>query len=183
MSTPAPAIWTAHHEQWLCQGDLFVVAPIVETTLTGQGAQDVSAEIVLAPALLATFDCALDKANKRGESLVREATFLPLRSLTSLEGNKQRIVRTNTITPYDYFYVGDLPDLGESYVSLNNPSTITIDYFAPELQMFDGEEEAHLVATRHDERLGTLATPQVALFKDKWNAHWTRRLPTPQGSP
>ncbi len=135
--------------------------------------------MVQVPALLATYDCALDKTNKRAETLATEVTFLPLRSLASLEGNKASIIRRNTITPYDFFLVGDLPGLGESYVSLNNPSTITLDYFAAELRLFDGDPEAHLVATRHDKRFGTLSTEQLSLFRDKWNVHWTRRMPAP----
>ncbi len=177
MTSPTQPLWRLNPEPWLCQGDLFRTAPVVITTVTGERPEDANAKIAHVPALLATFDCALDKTNKRSEMLATEMTFLPLRQLAVLEGNKQAIIRRNTITPYDFFYVGDLPDLGESYVSLNNPSTFTVGYFAAELRVFDGDPEAHLVATRHDERLGTLGAQQLVLFKDKWNAHWTRRLP------
>jgi hypothetical protein len=137
----------------------------------------VTADVVRAPALLVTHDCALDKKSARGVMQASEITFLPLRRLSSLEGNKQSIIRRNTLTPYDFLFVGELPgDLGESYVNLGSASTFSLDYFAPALVLEDGEEEAHLTASRHDHRLGRLTSEQMDLFLDKWNVHWTRRI-------
>lgn len=179
MTTPTPALWTPDFHPWLCQGDLFRVAPVVITTMRGPAGRDMAVEIAQAPALLATYDCALDKKNARGVMQATEVTLLPLRQMSALEGNRASIVRRNTLKPYDYFFVGDLPRLGETYVSLNNPSTVTLDYYAPELRLFAGEDETHLAATRHGERLGTLTPEQLELFRDKWDIHWTRRMPAP----
>ena len=171
-----PQFWSPAHSPWLGQGDLFLTAPLVATQTNGSA---VTSEIILAPALLASHDCALDKVNARGVMQATHVTFLPLRSLTVLEGNRANIVRSNNVTPYDFFFVGVLPGLGESYLSLNTPSTVTLDYFEPELRMFPGDSEAHLVAQRNDTRIGTLSSAQLELFRTKWNVYWTRRLPQP----
>jgi hypothetical protein len=179
VTSPTPEIWTPNYEQWLCQGDLFLRAPLVLTQSDDDGAGHV--EFVLAPALLASHGCALDKTNRRGVMQATEVTFLPLRQVAALEGNRQAIVRNNNVTPYDFLYVGNLGgDLGESYVNLNSASTFSLDYFAPQLRVFEGDPEGHLVATRHDDRMGTLALGQLSLFLDKWNVHWTRRMMSPE---
>lgn len=175
------ATWTTTINPWLCQGDLFVPAPLVTTNATVSA---LASEVLSGPAMLVSHDCSLDKVNKRGEMQATQATFLPLRAVSLLEGNRATILRSNNLTPYDVLYVGTLPDVGEAYVSLAHASTVVLDYFAPELRDFPGEDEFHLVATHNDSRVGSLAADQLELLRSKWNAHWTRRVPpTVEGQP
>lgn len=169
--------WSHDLKPWLCQGDLFLRAPLLSSPL---GAAGLTAAMAVGPALLMTHDCVLDKTNKKRVVRAAYATFLPLRKVVLLADDRAALIRQNTVTPYEALYVGEVPEAGEVYLSLACPATVPLSYFAPELQDFEGEEEPHLTATANDTRVGTLTADQVGLLRTKWNAHWTGRLPGPQ---
>lgn len=132
--------------------------------------------------MLITHGCAMDKANSRGRPTVRRLHFLPLAAVDFQDPERQRILRQNSVTPYEIIYLGNCGDLGELFATLSEIYYLPTAYFRPRLEEFPGHPEAqqgdrYLVATSADSRVGRLDSGQIEKLKDKTSAYWTRRVP------
>jgi hypothetical protein len=132
------------------------------------------------PALLVTHDCAMDKPNRDGSPRIRNIHFLPALALSLEDPNRQSLLRKEAVAPFEAFYVGDVPSLGEVYCVLSEQFSVPSAYFSPALKEFpsDGGEESaakYLVAKRNGDRFGRVEPNRLALLHDKISAYWTRR--------
>lgn len=162
---------TVKPEKWLNQGDIFLEVPI----------PDVAEPNLAGPALLATYHCALDKRNRRGQSTVTHLNFLPVRSVAALPSDRARLLRDDPrgLTPYAALYLGEVEQIGEGYVSLAECFTLPSAEFA--ISIVDFKEDLNEDETDTFRAVDTLARPRVAtleklqheLFLQKWRAHWT----------
>lgn len=166
---------------WLCQGDLFRNAPVLHyPNLT----QDFVAQLRMGPAMLVNHDCALDKLRK-GEASIERLSFVSIRNLAVLPNDRQQLTRTkaNDLAPFEAHYLGQLAGLGESYIVLSDPWYVPADYFGARAQTFpEMGDEKRLVIANHDTRFARLGDASLALFRNKWNAYWTRTVPVDDGS-
>lgn len=170
------------HVPWLCQGDIFASAPIVETTLSDSG--DVQSTVTEGPAVLLTHDCSMDKPDSTGQPRVERMQFARVRALDVLPLNLQRTVRTNrnNLGPFEIQHLGDIPELGESCLLLSDPYYIPSAYFVPIFCDYTGHAEAlegdrYITIQLHDSRIGRLDEDQLILLRRKMNAFWTRATP------
>ncbi len=163
----------AEPAKWLSQGDIFLDVPV----------PDLRASDHSGPALLATYNCALDKRTGSGKSKVTHLNFLPIRSLTLVQPQLAEALRSNptSLTPYVALYLSDLPTIGEGYVNLMECFTLPISEFSVEIQDFSedlsvgdpGEDCCRLVDNSPRVRSSTLSPSHHGLFLEKWRAHWT----------
>ncbi|MBD3924701.1 hypothetical protein IEZ26_08725 [Nocardioides cavernae] len=177
----APVIVAASHNPWLSQGDIFSSVLIVRAGVS----QAVATQgIARGPALLISHGCAIDKKTNSGRSKLEYLSFLPLQSVAELEeqsaGNLRRSAVDPTLRPFEAFYLGEVPSVGESYVMLTQPFTLPADFFRPELQPFTAEdtgdaEDTRPVPAMGDTRVGQLTEDAVGVFSRKWAIQWTRR--------
>lgn len=164
---------------WLSQGDIFERVPLVELDYVGDRLQP---RIFVGPAMLIDHSCALDKRDKAERPVIDRLTFLPVRDVNQLPNGKMTALKNQawSFTPYNLMYLGGLNGVGESFVNLAEGFSIPVTYFGVYLHDFDYQVDAdctHLVPSRHDTRTCRLKETSIELFKSKWNAHWTRRLP------
>ncbi|OWL98650.1 hypothetical protein B7435_24095 [Mycolicibacterium peregrinum] len=126
-------------------------------------------------------DCALDKMNGRGLATIERLAFVSVRNVTSLDTQRQKMLRDKAteLAPFEVQYIGNLDGIGEAYVALSDPYYVPAQYFGVEARVFPGlpEDEKRLAITAHDTRIGRLGTDSVELFREKWNAYWTRVVP------
>jgi hypothetical protein len=159
--------------RWLSQGDIFLEVPVPDIRLADQSG----------PALLVTYNCALDKRTGSGKSKVTHLNFLPLRSLALVQPNLAEALRNKpaSLAPYSALYLGDVPNVGEGYVNLMECFSLPISAFSVEIQDFsedlsagDPDEDCcRLVDNSPRVRSSTLSASHHELFLEKWRAHWT----------
>lgn len=174
----------APHNLWLSQGDVFKELPYLRAGVADSVA---AAQLDRGPALLVTHDCAIDKKNRRGHSTLEYLTFLPLQDVSALEAvepSRARDLRLHAERdqPYPVLYLGQVQDVGESYVMLSQPYTLPALLLRAELRDFNAAEtrgapDRRIVPGVWDTRVGTLTERALTLLRRKWNAHWTRTLP------
>ncbi len=155
---------------WLCQGDIFASVPILEFIESN----------VYGPAMLVTFGCVIDKRNNAGKSRVSHLSFLPVRSVASLQPDQQRLIRMSPseLRPYAALYLGQLGGLGESYVNLVEPFSLPASMFSVRMHDFsmmlpEERDPMRLVSQANGDRLHALTDDHLDLFLNKWRAHWT----------
>lgn len=166
---------------WLSQGDVFSSVPFIDFLPSGPSG-DLSVELTQSAAMLVTHDCALDKKTRAGHSTIEQLSFLPLQSVSALPGERRALVRRNELQPYEAFYLGDVPDVGEAYVLVSDVYAVPAAHFGVSISAFpeppEGETPGdYLQAGDRDMRVARPTPGQLELLRSKWNAHWTRRLP------
>jgi len=168
------------HLPWLAQGDIFRDAPVVDVTVAEGSRVEVASR--LGPTVLLTHDCAMDKPNSRGEPRVERFQFARLRSIDSLSGDLQRSLRgsSNSLGPFEVLYLGQISDLGESFILLSDPYYLPAAYFALRFVDYTGHPDAdannalYATPSAHDTRLGRLDQSQIELLRAKMLAFWAR---------
>jgi len=166
---------------WLCQGDIFRSVPVLTPRVLSD-ASVIAVSVEVGPALLVTHGCALDKANQ-GVPRIERLNFLPLLAVEASRPDRQSLLRRGKLQPFEAFYLGDTPEIGESYCVLSEIYALPASYFQPIMQSFEAHPQApddaqdYLMATKNDSRIGRLIESGLALLLDKFNAYWTRRLP------
>ncbi|TLM87220.1 hypothetical protein [Pseudarthrobacter sp. NamE5] len=164
----------AEPAKWLSQGDIFLEVPVPDIHTSSRSG----------PALLVTYNCALDKRTGSGKSKVTHLNFLPVRDVTALQPPdlaRNLRSRPTSLTPYTALYLGDVPQVGEGYVNLMECFTLPISEFAVQIEDFseelstgDPDEDCfRLVDSSSRTRISTLSSSHHALFLEKWRAHWT----------
>lgn len=176
------------HLPWLCQGDIFAGAPVVDVFLTATG--DIEATVIVGPAVLLTHDCDMDKADRSGAPKVERMQFARLRAVQAQPVNRQQTLRDrrDKIAPYEALYLGDVSTFGESFILLSDPYHMPSAYFGLIFQDYVGHSEAdeigkYITAQEHDSRAGRLDSYQLALLRQKMTAFWARVVedePAPQ---
>jgi hypothetical protein len=169
----------AGHEPWLAQGDVFKSVMIVRAGVADGIA---SKHLERGPALLISHGCAIDKKHRDGTSELEYLSLLPLQAVENLPGERSAKLRNskNELGPYNAMYLGDVPEVGESYVMLTEPYTVPATFLQPELRLFtaaeigDPDDETRIVPTVGDTRVGRLTQDGIILFVRKWIAQWTR---------
>lgn len=180
----AATAFVVPHSPWLSQGDIFRLVPIV---LAGVSKAVATASLQTGPAMLVSHGCAIDKKSKSGKSVVEYLSFLPLQSVQALERGTAGDLRgrAGELQPYNALYLGDVTDIGESYVDLTQPYTLPALLLRTELQPFtdaetgEGDDE-RVVATMHETRVAALTHDALKLFWRKWSIQWTRVDPFPE---
>jgi hypothetical protein len=167
------------HLPWLCQGDIFADAPVVDVSLTATGG--VEATVMTGPAVLLTHDCDMDKPSRSGAPRVERMQFARLRSIEALPADRQRTLRDrrDKIAPYEALYLGEVSTFGESFILLSDPYHMPSAYFGLIFQDYVGHSEAdqigkYITAQEHDSRVGRLDLSQLALLRQKMTAFWAR---------
>ncbi|MDX6744982.1 hypothetical protein [Actinocorallia sp. A-T 12471] len=168
------------HLPWLCQGDIFSDAPIVD--IAAQGTGGLEASLIYGPAILITHDCAMDKPDKDGNPRVQHFQLVRLRSMSALPQDRRGNLKGGRakVPPFEAMYVGDVGDLGESFILLSDPYFLPAGYFAPGFVDYRGHAEADPQVTNYitpllnDSRIGRLEEDQIQLLRRKIIAFWTR---------
>ncbi|MHB8452756.1 MAG: hypothetical protein ACYDAQ_20220 [Mycobacteriales bacterium] len=173
------------HEPWLGQGDIFLEAPVLAASLGADGLLRFSAEI--GPALLLTHDCVLDKPPFAGGAPRTERLqFARLRAAESLPPNRRDTLRgmATKPEPVEALWLGDLLDLGPSFILLSDPYFVPVGYFQPYLEDYSRHEHArpgdakrYLTPAVNDTRIGRLDESQLVLLQRKMMIFWTRAEP------
>jgi hypothetical protein len=168
-----------NHLPWLCQGDIFADAPVMDVILVNTNELHVS--LPMGPSVLLTHDCAMDKPTRSGQPRVERLQFARLRAIDSLPNELQRSLRGNQVklAPYEALYVGNVADLGESYILLSDPYYLPASYFALSFENYSNHPEAepgarYVTPQANDTRLGRLDEGQVELLRRKLIAFWAR---------
>ena len=168
-----------NHRPWLCQGDIFANAPIVDVTLTVTNGLQLA--LPTGPAVLLTPDCAMDKPNRRGEPRVELLQFARLRAIDSLPRDRQALLRQkqNDLGPFEALYLGELGELGESFILLTDPYHLPAQFFALKFEGYSSHPEAesgarYATPQANDARLCRMDETQVELLRRKMIAFWAR---------
>ncbi len=169
------------HRPWLSQGDIFKKLLVVNVGVRDDAA---TAALEQAPALLVSHGCAIDKKKGNGQSALEYLTFLPIQDVTALPQDRARNLRASAaeLTPYNVMYLGQVPEVGESYVMLNRPYTLPAALLNTSLRDFTAAEtgeddDRRIVNLAWTTRVACLTPDAVALLQRKWNAHWTQAFP------
>ncbi len=168
------------HASWLAQGDIFARVPLVtlypESSSTGGGLVIEGPSAV--PALLITHSCEMDKRTQGGRLKVPYLHFLPLHAVLAQDVNLQIRLRREELNPAGALFVGEVPEVGDSMVSLAEVSGVPISYFRPRLirpeSLPEDSNDMYLVADDNDSRIGTLEEPRRELLRAKLAAYWAR---------
>ncbi|WP_152185543.1 hypothetical protein [Segeticoccus rhizosphaerae] len=136
--------------------------------------------------MLISHGCAIDKKNSRGKSVLEYLSFLPLHNVAALDPGRAQQLRAALLEakPYKVMYLGNVPQVGDSYVDLTEPYTLPALLLRTELKHFSAEvtsegEDDRVVATMHQTRVAMLTERAVQLFQRKWSIQWTRMDPFP----
>lgn len=164
--------------EWISQGDVFRSVPLARVTWMN-GRHKVSEQ--MAPAVLLTHGCDLDKRTGKGATRIETLQWLPLRSTEGVDQQRLAILRKKLDNPPEAFYLGDVPGLSwEAFTLLSEVCSMPAAAHQPEMQSFEGmcgadkSDPNHLVFGRHSDRLGRLDSDQVALLYRKVTLFWTR---------
>lgn len=166
-------------QPWLSQGDIFQSVMIVRAGISNAV---VVQAVERGPAILVSHGCAIDKKNKDGSLKTEYLSFLPLQSAQLLQPDPLATLRANRQGPYEALYLGEVPQIGESYAMLTQPYTLPIALFQPVLRTFTAEEtgseeDQRVTLTQHATRVASLTEPQLELLLTKWSIQWTRQAP------
>ncbi len=170
------------YKQWLCQGDIFLRAPLAVIYNEPSAPLGVIVEGPTAvPALLITNDCEMDKRTRSGRLKVPYLHFLPLHAMLAQDANLQKVLRQEGVNPAGALFVGDVPGVGDAIVSLAEVTGVPISFFEPRLLRPDFLPEAtndmYLVIDANDTRIGTLEESRRELLQAKLAAYWARTVP------
>ena len=164
---------------WLTQGDIFASAPVVDVKL--DGSNKARADLVSGPAILLTHGCAMDKPDRHGQPRVERLQFARLRSLNALPIDRQGNLRgtRDRLQPFEALYVGEVPDLGETFILLSDPYYIPAAYFALTFVDYSTDPRAepnakYITPQANDSRVGLLDQSQIELLLKKMIAFWAR---------
>jgi hypothetical protein len=167
------------HLPWLCQGDIFADAPVIDVILSDTNELQVS--LPMGPAVLITPDCAMDKPGRSGRPRVERLQFVRLRAVDALPLGQQNSLRgsRSKLGPYEALYLGDVADYGESFILLSDSYYLPAAYFALGFEDYSdhaqgGPDARYVTLSLHDTRLGCLDTEQVELLRRKLIAFWAR---------
>lgn len=168
-------------EKWLCQGDIFANAPVLDYPNMSDGR--LIPQLRNGPAMLVTHDCDLDKLSG-GKPKIERMAFVRLRNVEELPANRADLIRRSNgkLQPYEAQYLGRIPGVGESYVLVSDPYFVPVSYFGTAIVQYPGPEpNQHLTATANDSRRFRLSNADLTLFRTKWTINWTRLQPKPTG--
>jgi hypothetical protein len=167
------------HLPWLCQGDIFAAAPVIDVILSS--ANELQVSLPTGPAVLITHDCAMDKPNRSGRPRVERLQFVRLRAVDALPPEQRNSLRGSRtrLPPYEALHLGDIADLGESFILLSDPYYLPAAYFALSFEDYSqhpqaGPDARYITPSLHDTRLGCLDAEQVELLRRKLIAFWAR---------
>jgi hypothetical protein len=171
------------HLPWLGQGDIFGDAPVLEIAL--QEDDEVTARILRGPAVLLTHDCAMDKPDREGRPRAERLQFARLRSMQTLPADRRRTLagQARQVQPLEALYLGQVRDLGESFLLLSDPYFLPAAYFGLYFEDYgqhpDGgaDSGSYVTAGRNDSRIGRTDEEQLHLLRLKMLAFWTRLEP------
>lgn len=181
MTETALAAAVGSHRRWLSQGDIFK-----RLLIPNVGVRDgtPTAELDQVPVMLVSHGCAIDKKKGNGQSALEWLTFVPLQDVTALPRDRAGNLRASAgqDQPYAVMYLGDIPEVGESYAVLNRPYTLPASLLAPSLKDFTAEEtgegeDRRIVNGAWTTRVACLTPLGITLLQRKWSAHWTGTLP------
>lgn len=125
-------------------------------------------ETVDVPAILVTADCQIDKP--KAERL----HFAPIRPISRLHPSDLAAARRDRLDPYDFLRIV-MGDGAEVFCRPGETFWLPIEYFAAPTWIED--ENGDKLRCLDVERLGTLPTERLELFKSKLNVFWTGRRP------
>lgn len=169
------------HDSWLSQGDIFESVLVTRVGVANGIAAQAPGR---GPALLVSHGCAIDKKTRAGTSRLEYVSFLPIQDVDGLEPQQADQLRRmkDTPQPYEVMYLGELPGIGEGYLSLTQPFTLPAVMLRTELKDFTAEEtgdeaDRRIVPTIGDTRVAKLSEAGIDLFHHKWIAQWTRKAP------
>jgi hypothetical protein len=166
------------HLPWLCQGDIFENAPVVDVSIAVTG--EVQAAAISGPAVLLTHDCDMDKPNRDGTPRVERLQFARLRAVDALPRDRQQTLRStrDKIAPYEVLYLGEVPDFGKSFILFSDPYYFPTIHLEPSFVEYGstGTQEGgrYLTAQKNDSRIGRIEAHQLALMRQKMSAFWAR---------
>jgi hypothetical protein len=168
-----------NHLPWLCQGDIFANAPVVDVTLTATNGLQLA--LPTGPSVLLTHECAMDKPNQRGEPRAELLQFARLRAIDSLPRDRQMLLRQkrNDLGPFDILYLGEIGELGESFILLTDPYHLPARFFSLKFEDYSSHPDAgpgarYVTPQANDTRLCRMDEAQVELLRQKMLAFWTR---------
>lgn len=164
-------------ESWLCQGDIFANAPVLDFPDLSDGR--LLPQMRNGPAMLVTHDCDLDKM-KAGKPKIERLAFVRLRNVEELPADRIELIRGSgeKTQPYEAMYLGQIPGIGESYVLVSDPYFVPVGYFKTSIVTYPGPQpNQHLTVTENDSRRFRLSDADLALFRTKWIINWTRLQP------
>ncbi|MFG3714886.1 hypothetical protein [Micromonospora sp. NPDC047730] len=120
----------------------------------------------------------MDKRTRAGVSKLKVLHFLPLISLDVQDPGLQAALKREGMNPAAALFVGTVPGIGESMVSLAEVWGLPSSYLGTELRVPDdstaGPNDMYLYPTRNDSRLGTLTKDRQDLLCTKLAAFWAR---------
>lgn len=169
-------------EPWLSQGDLFMSVPIVDVTMPL--ARTLSASFQRGPAMLVSQDCVLDKAS-RGRPTIERLAFIPVRRTDSLPSDRVAGLRAmdakprpECLQPFAAQYLGEIEQLGDTYVLMSDVFSLPVEYFDVALTNFgldaEGTPQVHLSVPGTFDRSMRLGPDDLDLFQHKYSIFWTR---------
>lgn len=167
-------------DPWLSQGDIFANTFVLDYPNFGD--DRVLPQLRNGPAMLVTHDCDLDKTTGRGVSKIERLAFVRLRDVESLPTDRAQLIRSSygKLEPYEAQYLGEIPGIGESYVMVSDPYFVPARNFKYEIREYTDHEppNRHFTLTEGDSRRFKLSETEIALYRAKWTAHWTRQVPS-----
>jgi hypothetical protein len=173
------------NEVWLCQGDIFESAPVLDVQVDPAGGLVTS--LGYGPAVLLTHDCAMDKAEPDGSPKAERLQFARLRiasrTVTTVQANDLRGRRGKT-GPFEVLWISDVRPFGECLIFLSDPYFVPLSYFDAAMVQYnvteaDGNPSAPRATPRaNDTRMGRLEEGQIDLLRLKMLAFWTRLKPS-----
>jgi hypothetical protein len=123
----------------------------------------------------------MDKPNSRGEPRAELLQFARLRAIDSLPRDRQMLLRQkrNDLGPFDILYLGEIGELGESFILLTDPYHLPARFFSLKFEDYsshpDAEPDARYVTPQaNDTRLCRMDEAQVELLRRKMLAFWAR---------
>ena len=168
------------NETWLCQGDIFRAAPVLDVQASQDG---LTTSLVYGPAVLLTHDCAMDKSRPDASPKAERLQFARLRvvsrTVTPEEATDLRGRRAKT-GPFEVMWVGDVSTWGDCMIFLSDPYHVPLSYFEPTMVRYDVLEEDGTPSSpratpgANDSRIGRLDIDQINLLRLKMLAFWTR---------
>jgi hypothetical protein len=166
-------------KEWLCQGDLFANAPILQAQSTLLEPKPL---IFYGVSLLVTHDCQLDKRNTRGDAQINWVQFAPVRPMSDLRADqkvKNDLRDGRLIFPEAVFIEGSHID-EDCVVLLSEMYSLPASYLGIEMREFAAqadEDPLRAVATRNAERICTMSEEERKLLRAKMIMFWTRLKP------
>ena len=107
--------------------------------------------------------------------------FARLRAIDSLSRDRQTLLRQkqNDLGPFETLYLGEIGELGESFILLTDPYHLPAQFFALRFDDYSNHPEAepdarYVTPQANDTRLCCMDEAQVELLRRKMLAFWAR---------